>query len=603
MVTLRGNHSYSRFSTGPTRVTVMSVYAQYLRDLTGPGGRFEVTEVEIGGIKQRGFATAPEHLSFLIEKGKGHGDREFLVQGEIRYTYAQAMDRALLLAKGLADRFGFEPGDRIAVLGSNAPDWVVSFWAITALDGVVVPFNAWWTAEELAFGLADSDTNLMLCDARRARVATEAGLTPDRIVVWGKGDIPPGAFHIEDVLASDPLVPGSLRDQDEPAGLFYTSGTTGRPKGSANSHRNIIANLMNAAAVFGAIAKANQAAGRDRTGEETPPRRSSQKVQDIDLTVVPMFHATALLSTMVPYVYAGHKLVFMPPGRFDSQEAGRVIEDEQVTRFGGVPTIMARIIDDQAYVGRDFSSVRAISYGGAPCSTALLRRIEQVFPGLQGRVIQGYGLTETSPLLTLNVGDDYHNHPDSVGVAVPTTELKIADPDGRALAVGAVGEIWAKGSNVISGYWNRPEVNSEAFVDGFFRTGDVGYLDSDGFLYITDRAKDVVIRGGENVYCVEVENVLGAHPNVVEVAVIGVPHDELGEEVKAVVVIETGHEVTADELSAYASEHLAQYKVPSQWEFRTDLLPRNPSGKVMKPTLRHGHSAVFAVGDDSDSAL
>jgi long-chain acyl-CoA synthetase len=508
-----------------------------------------------------------------------------------------------LLAKGLAERFGLEPGDPIAVLGSNAPDWVVSFWAITALDGVAVPFNAWWKAEELAFGIADSGTRLILCDARRAPVAMEAGLAPDRIVVWGQGDIPDGALHIEEVLANEPLEPGLLRDQDEPAGLFYTSGTTGRPKGSANSHRNIIANLMNAAAIFAAVAKANKAAARDQKGNEISTDRSGEKLQDIDLTVVPMFHATALLSTMVPYVYAGHKLVFMPPGRFDPQEAGRVIEQEQVTRFGGVPTIVARIIDEKAYVGRDFSSVRAISYGGAPCSPALLRRIEHVFPGLQSRVIQGYGLTETSPLLTLNVGDDYHNHPNSVGVAVPTTELKIADADGEARPVGATGEIWAKGSNIISGYWNRPEVNSEAFVDGFFRTGDVGYLDGAGFLYITDRAKDVVIRGGENVYCVEVENVLGAHPKVAEVAVIGVPHDELGEEVKAVVVVETEHDVTAEELSAYASEHLAQYKVPSQWEFRTDLLPRNPSGKVLKPTLRHGHSAVFAVGDDSDSAL
>lgn len=581
----------------------MSVYAPYLREITGPGGRFELTEVEIGGIKQLGFLTQPEHLSFLIEVGKNHGDREFLVQGEIRYTYAQAMDRALLLAKGLTDRFGLEPGDRIAVLGSNAPDWVVSFWAITALDGVAVPFNAWWKAEELAFGIADSDTKLLLCDARRARVATEAGLAPGRIVVWGEGDVPDGALHLQEVMARQPLALGRLRDQDEPAGLFYTSGTTGRPKGSANSHRNIIANLMNAAAVFGAVAKANQAAARDQNRKEILTERSDGKPQDIDLTVVPMFHATALLSTMIPYVYAGHKLVFMPPGRFDPQEAGRVIEQEQVTRFGGVPTIVARIIDEKAYVGRDFSSVRAISYGGAPCSSALLRRIERVFPGLQGRVIQGYGLTETSPLLTLNVGDDYHNHPNSVGVAVPTTELKIADSDGQARPVGATGEIWAKGSNVISGYWNRPEVNSEAFVDGFFRTGDVGYFDGAGFLYITDRAKDVVIRGGENVYCVEVENVLGTHPKVVEVAVIGVPHDELGEEVKAVVVVETEHDVTADELSAHASEHLAQYKVPSRWEFRTELLPRNPSGKVMKSTLRHGHSAVFAVGDDSDSAL
>jgi len=202
----------------------MSVYAPYLSELTGPGGRFEVTEVEIGGIKQQGFLTQPGRLSFLIEIGKDHGDREFLVQGEIRYTYAQAMGRALLLAKGLAERFGLEPGDPIAVLGSNAPDWVVSFWAITALDGVAVPFNAWWKAEELAFGIADSGTRLILCDARRTSVAMEAGLAPGRIVVWGQGDIPDGALHIEEVLANEPLEPGLLRDQDEASSAPATLG-------------------------------------------------------------------------------------------------------------------------------------------------------------------------------------------------------------------------------------------------------------------------------------------------------------------------------------------------------------------------------------------
>jgi long-chain acyl-CoA synthetase len=181
--------------------------------------------------------------------------------------------------------------------------------------------------------------------------------------------------------------------------------------------------------------------------------------------------------------------------------------------------------------------------------------------------------------------------------------LKIADPEGNALPAGATGEIWAKGSNIISGYWNRPDVNAEAFVDGYFRTGDIGYLDELGFLYITDRAKDVVIRGGENIYCVEVENVLIAHPQVIDVAVIGVPHEELGEEVKAVVVVEDESASLAGELEEFVRQHLAAFKVSSQWEFRTDMLPRNASGKVLKPALRDGHSAVFAVGEESDSAL
>lgn len=585
----------------------MSIFRPFLDQLTAPGERFEVAEVEIGGIRQLAYTNAPPHLSFLIDTGLKHGDREFLVQGDIRYTYAEAMGRSLRLAQGLADHFNLGSGDRIGVIGSNAPDWVVAFWAAIALDAVAVPYNAWWRSEELAFGIEDSQTSFVLCDARRAEVVIEAGLAAERIAVWGDGAIPDGAHRLEDVIATDPfdMTAIAVRGEDEPAGLFYTSGTTGRPKGSANSHRNIIANLMNAAAFLGSVAAAGKAERQETAGgdDQSDPEVRTVKPQDIDLTVIPMFHATALLSTMVPYVYAGHRLVFMPPGRFDPHEAARVIEEERVTRFGGVPTIVARIIDDEAYVGRDFSSVTAISYGGAPCSPALLARIEEVFPNLVGRVIQGYGLTETSPLLTLNVGADYHANPKSVGIAVPTVELKIADADGNSLPGGEAGEIWARGSNIISGYWNRESVNAETFIDGFFRTGDVGYIDGAGFLYITDRAKDVVIRGGENVYCVEVENTIESCPGVIEVAVIGVPHDELGEEVKAIVVVADDSSLTSDDVAGHCSEHLAAFKVPSKWEFRTDPLPRNPSGKVLKPSLRDGHSAVFAVGEESDSAL
>ena len=582
----------------------MSVFAPFLAELTGPGGRFEIVTETISGVEQRTHEKRAEHLRTLVEVGLTHGEREYLVQGDTRYTYVEAMTRALRLAKGLQERFGIGSGDRIAILGSNAPDWVVAFWAVVAMDGVVVPLNAWWKATELSFGLEDSETALAVCDARRAPTIIEAGLDPSRVVVWGEGNRPDGTHHIEEVLASEPLDMGSTatRGEDAMLGIFYTSGTTGRPKGSPNTHRNVINNLMNAAAVLSAVGAANRAAAAAVDGDP-PDRSSGDKAQDIDLTVIPMFHTTALMSTMIPYTYAGHKLIFMPPGRFDPFHAAEVIERERATRFGGVPTIVARIIDSGAYEGRDFSSITSISYGGAPASAALLAKIGDVFPNLKGRVIQGYGLTETSPLLTLNVGPDYEAHPDSVGVAVPTVELKIADADGEALPVGETGEIWARGGNIIPGYYRRPDVNANVFVDGFFRTGDVGHLDEDGFLYITDRAKDIVIRGGENVYCMEVESRLDEHPDVLDVAVIGVPHEDLGEEVKAVVVVATGSAVNADELTAFAAETMASFKVPSQWEIRTEPLPRNPSGKVLKPALRDGHSAVFAVGEESDSAL
>ena len=575
----------------------MSIFAPFITQLTGPGGRFEIATEDIGGVTQRTYKDRPDHLRVLIERGLSHGDREFLVQGDVRYSYSEAMTRSLKLARVMHDSFGIGSGDRIAVLGSNAPDWVVSFWAAIAIDAVVVPLNAWWRASELTFVLEDSASSLVLCDARRAETAIEAGAAPDRVIVWGEGDIPDAAHHLDALVDVDPLglTDVEARGEDSMVGIFYTSGTTGRPKGSANTHRNVLCNLLNAAAFLGATRDAAKAANPDA------PR--AERTQDIDLMVIPMFHTTGLMSTMIPYVYAGHKIVYMPPGRFDPFVAAEIIESERITRFGGVPTIVARIIDSDSYVDKDFSSVTAISYGGAPASAALLAKIGSVFPNLKGKVIQGYGLTETSPLLTLNVGPDYEAHPDSVGVAVPTVELKIAGPEGEAMAMGETGEIWAKGANIIAGYFNRPEVNATTFVDGYFRTGDVGHLTEEGFLYITDRAKDVVIRGGENIYCVEVESVIDHHPDVLEAAVIGVPHEDLGEELKAIVVVGEGAQVTEAELRELVGESLASFKVPAHWEIRTELLPRNPSGKVLKPALRDGHSAVFGVGEETDSAL
>jgi len=575
----------------------MSVFGPYLDEVTAPGARMEIVEEVIGGVRLRTFRDRPRHLSFLIDRSTRYEDREFLVQGDARLTYGEAMMRALRLAEGLRTSYGVSSGDRIGILGSNAVDWVVAFWAAIALDAIVVPFNAWWTAEELEFGIEDSNTEVMLADARRATVAIEAGLASHRVVVWGDEPRPGGTRTLDDCLADEPLDRTTvlLRGEDAVAGIFYTSGTTGRPKGSANTHRNVIANLQNVTAFFRAVGA--------RKAADEPKEEAAPKSQDSDLTVIPLFHTTALMSTMIPYVYAGHRLVFMPPGRFDPEVAAQLIHSEQVTRFGGVPTIVNRIIESGAARHADFSSVKSISYGGAPASPALLEKIQRAFPSIRERVVQGYGLTETSPLLTLNVGTDYFERPGSVGVPLPTVELRIADAAGNPLPPGTAGEIWARGPNVIQGYWNRPEVNTEMFIDGFFRTGDIGYRDDEGFLYITDRLKDVVIRGGENVYCVEVESVLEAHPSVHEAAVVGVPHEDLGEEVKAIVVPEEGHDVDEDALAAHAALHLAPFKVPSVWEVRALPLPRNPSGKVLKQALRDGEPAVFAVGSDTDSAL
>lgn len=567
----------------------MARLPEMLAVLSGPGQLFEVVEDTMHGRPIRTYANRPRNLRELFGFRFVHGEREYVVQGERRLTFGEVFDRALRLASTLHEDFGLGRGDRIGVIGANHPDWVVSFWTVVALQGIAVPFNAWWTSEELGYGLDDSGTSFLFADARRAAVAVEAGFDPDRIAVWDEGG-PPGTVSLDDLvgptLLTDDRIPAV--DEDEVAAIFYTSGTTGNPKGSANTHRNIITNLLNAGIFTTAVKML------DDTWEDTGE-------PDVNLCVIPLFHATAAFTYLIPYVFSGAKLVFLPPGRFDPEVAAATIERERVTTFGGVPTVVARMLDAGVHLTHDLSSVQTIGYGGAPAAPHLLERIAEAFPGLAERVAQGYGLTETSAITTVNAGADYRDKPDSVGPPAPVCDLRIVDADGADLPPGTPGEILIRGPNVIPGYWNRPDADERAFLDGFLRTGDIGFLDEDGFLHVTDRVKDMVIRGGENVYCVEVEAALESHPAVREAAVVGVPHPEWGEEVKAVVVVAEDADVDDEELRRHVASRLAPFKVPTHWEFRTELLPRNPTGKVLKRALREGR--VFAVGDDTDSAL
>jgi long-chain acyl-CoA synthetase len=394
---------------------------------------------------------------------------------------------------------------------------------------------------------------------------------------------------LTELLASegDPGIPEAPVDEDDLLAICYTSGTTGQPKGATLTHRQTIANLQNI------ICMGIAAAMRG-----TPAPEAEGTVQSAALLVVPLFHVTGCLSTMTLNYATGGKLVLMPVGRFDPEVAMQVIEREKVTSIGGVPTVMWRILESPRLGAYDLSSVKRASYGGAPAAPELVERIEQVFPHLRKTLTTAYGLTETASVATAHGGDDYFSHPGSVGKAAPTVEIRVVDEQGDDQPPGKRGEIWIKGPTVMNrGYWNRPEANAAALTGGWFHTGDIGYLDADGFVYLVDRAKDMIIRGGENVYCVEVENVLFDHPDVIDAAVVGVPHTTLGEEVKAVVQLREGAEADAEELRAFCRKHLADFKVPEYVEIRPDPLPRNPAGKVLKNLLRGGDTA-FAASDD-----
>jgi long-chain acyl-CoA synthetase len=582
----------------PTLPSIAEVTAQ----LTAPGQPFEMEEVEIRGIPTRVYKTTPASLRTVLDLSLGHGAADFLVYEGERTTFDQHYRIASTVAHRLRDQFGVEQGDRVAIAMRNLPEWVMAFWGAAVAGAVVVPLNAWWTGDELHYGLQDSGAKVAFVDTeRRDRLQPFlGGLTGLRALVVADEHrlpapsvllLPPdGAPAVEEWpfslflgdVAPDATPPDVPIAPDDDATIFYTSGTTGQPKGAEGTHRNTCTNLMN---LF-FINTRNTA----RFGPSAALADPTGKVQNSYLLSVPLFHATGCHAILVTNTAAGGKLVMMH--HFEPERALDLIEQERITTFGGVPTMVMQVLDSPTLATRDVSSVRSVSYGGAPAPTDLVRRIRQAFP--IGQPGNGYGLTETSAVTSMNTGRDYVDRPDSVGVPVPVCDVALVpedftglepDPD-RPRGPDVTGELWVKGPQVVRGYFNRPQETAQVFTRGWLHTGDVARLDEEGYLYIVDRAKDVIIRGGENVYSVEVENALFEHPDVADCAVIGVPHPVLGEEVGAVVVLRPGTTVTSEELAAHVRHRVAGFNVPSHFWVRREPIPRNPAGKALKRALR-----------------
>jgi long-chain acyl-CoA synthetase len=556
----------------------------------------EIGVEEVLGVPIQVYKQRMRSLRELMEQNALRSDVTFLVQGDRRFTYGEQDRIARSVAHSLA-RLGIQRGDRIAIVSANTPEWVFVFWACGILGATCVPLNAWQKGSELEFALNDCEARVVVADRKRLEILKPVlPNLPNIEHVYLAGDMPTADDHgvrpFDALLGdgSDPGMPSTPIEEDDIFAILYTSGTTGRPKGATLTHRQVLANLSNII-LLGIAQMVAGVTNRDRTGDPS-------EGQDASLLVVPLFHVTGCLATMVVNYATGGKLVLMPVGRFDPDNAMQIIQDERVSSIGGVPTIMWRIIDSPNFDKYDLSSVKRASYGGAPAAPELVERIEQAFPNLRKTLSTAYGLTESASVATALGGDDYFAHPSSCGRPVPTVELEIRNVVGVAVPRGDTGEIWLKGPTMmLRGYWNRPDVNAEVIVDGWFRTGDIAKQDDEGFVYIVDRAKDMIIRAGENIYCVEIENVLYEYDGVDDAAVVGVPHAVLGEEVKAVVHVRPGATVTADELRAHCRKHLADFKVPEYIEFRDTPLPRNPAGKILKAALRGGDTA-FAGSDD-----
>ena len=556
--------------------SIAEVHAQ----LTAPGQPFEIDTTEIRGVPSRVWKHAPASLPGILDQSREHGDLDFLVYEGEHWSFERHFHAAAQVAVALRDRYGVRPGDRVAVAMRNLPEWSVAFWGAAAAGAVVVPLNAWWTGSELAYGLRDSGTTVVFVDGQRLeRLESELAGLPDLDVVLARNDgagPDRAASRFEELLEGHPNdveLPAVDLEPEDAATIFYTSGTTGPPKGVLGTHRNICTNLMSLGFVTVRGARRSPRAGADGS---SPPGRN------VYLLSVPFFHATGCHSVLVANLAAGNQLVLMR--RWDAGRALELIEQERVTTFGGVPAMVWQVLEHPDFERRDLSSLRAVGYGGAPAAPELVRAIEQRFPGRMPS--NGYGLTETSSVTTMNAGADYLAHPDSVGVPVPVCDVQVVDEQGRPLPVGAVGELWIKGPNVVKGYWNKPEETAASFTDGWLHSGDLARIDEEGFVYIVDRAKDLVIRGGENISSVEVEAALFEQPAVTDAAVLGLPHPVLGEEVGAVVHTAPGTAVTEDELREHVAARLAAFKVPVRIWFSDEPLPRNPAGKILKRDLK-----------------
>jgi long-chain acyl-CoA synthetase len=554
--------------------------------LTAPGMPFEMETLTIRGIPTRVWKNAPPTLRAEVEIARPFGpERIFLVYEDERVSF-EGFYRAVSAFMRELQAAGVKKGDRVALAMRNVPEWPVAFYAGVSLGAIVTPLNAWWTGSELEYGLTDSGAKVLIADAERYnRLLEHLPNCPDieRVYVSRAVDeiAHPKVMTLEGVIGAPPAY-GALPDRplpdadvqpDDPATIFYTSGTTGKPKGALASHRNITSNVM-AAGIGSARAFLRRG--------EAPPQPNPAAPQRSVLLSVPFFHATGCFSILSPTVVSGGKIVMMY--KWDVIRAFELIERERVVMAGGVPTIAWQLIEHPARQDYDLSSLESVAYGGAPSAPELVRKIVETFPRSQPG--QGWGMTETSAAVTGNSAEDYEHRPDSCGPAVPVCDLKVVSPEGLTLPAGELGELWARGPNVVIGYWNKPEATAQTFEDGWVKTGDLARLDDEGFCFIIDRAKDMLIRGGENIYCVEVENALYEHPAVMDAAVVAVPHKTLGEEPGAVVTLKDGGRATEQDLRAFVAERLAAFKVPVKIVFWPETLPRNANGKILKAELK-----------------
>ncbi len=545
-------------------------------ELTAPGAPFEIVTTTVRGQPLRAYKNAPPSIRELWLSTAAFAEREYLIYGDERMTYGEAHARVNAVAAWLTAR-GVKRGDRVAIAMRNYPEWMLIYWACACIGVATVGMNAWWVAEEMEYALKDSAPKVLFADAERlARLAERPAMVGDIAVVAVRAAAPVGGSAWEQVVETPGVMPEVAVDGDEDASIFYTSGTTGFPKGAQLTHRGCISNLFSI--MFSGQVQALATARA--TGVAIDPNAPAPV--PIALITTPLFHVTANNCSAYAVTAGGGKMVLMY--RWDPKEALVLIEREKVTAMSGVPVMSRELITHPDFADHDLSSLVTLGGGGAQLPPDLVLKIDSHVA--TARPNTGYGMTETCGIITAVAADFYVDKPSSAGPAMPCFEIKCVDDEGRTVAPGELGELWVRGAQVIKGYINRPDATAESITDGWLHTGDIARVDEDGFIFIVDRKKDMVLRGGENVYCAEVEAILYRHASVAECSVFGVADERLGEEVAAAVYLRPGAETDAAALRAHCAPIMAKHKIPRYLWIVAEPLPRNASGKFLRRQLR-----------------
>jgi len=585
----------------PATVTTAMTSEEAAALLSVPDSPYALQRARIFGAEYTVFSHAPRNLAELYALSKVHDERTMLVYEDESYGFAEMRRRAANLAWHLVHDFGVHKGDRVALAMRNYPEWCVTYVAATSVGAVIVPLNAWWTGPELRYGLQDSGAKVLIADDERAtRVLSELAALPVKLLIARpEVPVPAGAQDLGPLLLGEHALPQVDVGPEDDATIMYTSGSTGHPKGVVSTHRAVVSAVFTwEFLLLARVLTELPAELVERVkswlaeGPAALATRPLQLPQSSMLVTLPLFHVTGSNVQFLPAFRNGRKLVMMH--KWNPERALELIEREKITDFNGVPTMSWELVNSPDFKKRDTSTLRSLSAGGAARPPEHVRKLrEQASHALPST---GYGMTETNSLGAAISGDDYVARPASVGKALlPLVELRIVDAQGRALGVDLEGEICIKSVTNMRCYWNRPEETASTMRDGWVFTGDLGRLDADGFLYITGRAKDIVIRGGENISCPEVEHALYEHPAVFEAAVYGVPDERLGEALAATVMLREGQHVSVDTLKAHVAVRLAAYKVPAYFTLQSAQLPRLASGKIDKRTIQRAATANLSA--------